>query len=59
MISLTLQRILLVTGPAGIGKTTTVRLIAEKLRIELMEWTEGVDDRSLGSGSGGLLNLLN
>lgn len=40
------------TGPAGIGKTTTVRLIAKQLGIELAEWTEGVDDRSLGEGSG-------
>jgi cell cycle checkpoint protein len=42
------QRILLVTGPAGIGKTTTVRLLARSLGIDLVEWTDSVDERGLG-----------
>lgn len=46
------QRILLVTGPAGIGKTTTVRVVAHELGIDLMEWSESIEERGLGSGFG-------
>ncbi|GMK55142.1 hypothetical protein CspeluHIS016_0201980 [Cutaneotrichosporon spelunceum] len=42
------RRILLVTGPAGIGKTTTVRLLARTLGIDLVEWADSVDERGLG-----------
>ncbi|CAK9784093.1 hypothetical protein CC85DRAFT_268159 [Cutaneotrichosporon oleaginosum] len=42
------RRILLVTGPAGIGKTTTVRLLARSLGVDLVEWTDSVDERGLG-----------
>lgn len=45
------------TGPAGIGKTTTVRLLARTLGIELVEWTEGVDERGLG-GQGEHFRIL-
>ncbi|KAL7424215.1 RFC checkpoint protein Rad17 [Cryptotrichosporon argae] len=44
------RRILLVTGAAGIGKTTTIRLLAEQMAVELVEWTEGVDEYSIGGG---------
>ncbi|BEJ12354.1 hypothetical protein CspHIS471_0208140 [Cutaneotrichosporon sp. HIS471] len=42
------RRILLVTGPAGIGKTTTVQLLARSLGVDLVEWTDSVDERGLG-----------
>jgi cell cycle checkpoint protein len=48
------QRILLLTGPAGTGKTTTVKVLAKQLGIDVVEWSEGVEERSIGSGFGGL-----
>ncbi|OCF36625.1 hypothetical protein I316_01877 [Kwoniella heveanensis BCC8398] len=44
------KRVLLLTGPAGTGKTTTVRLLARDLGVEVMEWGEGVEEWSLGGG---------
>jgi len=48
------QRILLLSGPAGAGKTTTVRVVAKEMGIELMEWGEGADDSIVGAGVGKL-----
>jgi len=48
------QRILLLSGPAGAGKTTTVRVVAKEMGVELMEWGEGADDSIVGSGVGKL-----
>ncbi|RSH93942.1 Cell cycle checkpoint protein rad17 [Saitozyma podzolica] len=44
------RRILLLTGPAGVGKATTVRLLAREMGIELLEWGEAVEEWSLGGG---------
>ncbi|KAK4685335.1 cell cycle checkpoint protein, partial [Tremellales sp. Uapishka_1] len=44
------KRILLLTGPAGTGKTTSVRLIAQQMGLEVLEWGEGVEESSLGWG---------
>ncbi|WRT67333.1 uncharacterized protein IL334_004303 [Kwoniella shivajii] len=44
------KRILFLTGPAGTGKTTTMRLLCESLGVEVMEWGEGVKEWSLGGG---------
>lgn len=46
------QRILLLSGPAGAGKTTTMRVLAKEMDIDLLEWGEGADDSSVGSGLG-------
>jgi cell cycle checkpoint protein len=46
------QRILLLSGPAGAGKTTTIRVLSKEMEIDLLEWGEGADDSSLGSGLG-------
>lgn len=43
------QRILFVTGPPGIAKSTSVRVIAQEMGVELVEWSEGVEEYSLGS----------
>ena len=49
------QRILLLTGPAGAGKTTTIRVLAKEMGLDLDEWGEGADEYSLGAGFGKLL----
>jgi SpoVK/Ycf46/Vps4 family AAA+-type ATPase len=46
------KRILLLSGPAGAGKTTTVRVVAKEMGVELMEWGEGADDSIVGVGLG-------
>lgn len=38
------------TGPAGGGKTTTVRLLAEQMGVDIIEWGESVEEWSLGTG---------
>lgn len=40
------------TGPAGGGKTTTVRLLAEQMGVDIIEWGESVEEWSLGTGIG-------
>ncbi|WVW82874.1 hypothetical protein I302_104886 [Kwoniella bestiolae CBS 10118] len=44
------KRILFLSGPAGVGKTTTMRLLCQSLGVEIMEWGESVEERSLGGG---------
>ncbi|WWC89761.1 uncharacterized protein L201_004687 [Kwoniella dendrophila CBS 6074] len=44
------KRILFLSGPAGTGKTTTVRLLCQTLGVEIMEWGESVEEWSLGGG---------
>ncbi|KAJ9118987.1 hypothetical protein QFC24_005953 [Naganishia onofrii] len=41
------RRILVLSGPAGVGKTTTLRLVAKELGAEVVEWEEGVEDWSM------------
>lgn len=38
-----LAKFLLITGPAGSGKTSTVRVLCRKLGINLTEWVNPVD----------------
>ena len=38
-VSLQLPPILLLTGPAGVGKTATVQVLARQFECELHEWT--------------------
>ncbi|KAI1775277.1 Rad17-domain-containing protein [Hypoxylon cercidicola] len=44
------QRLLILKGAAGTGKTTTVRLLAKDMRCELLEWRNPVG--SLGANQG-------
>ncbi|KAI1106992.1 Rad17-domain-containing protein [Jackrogersella minutella] len=44
------QRLLILKGAAGTGKTTTVRLLAQDMRCELLEWRNPVG--SLGATQG-------
>ena len=46
------------TGPAGGGKTTTIRVVAKEMGIELVEWGEGIEEWSLGGGIGQCTALL-
>ena len=39
-----LPPILLLTGPAGVGKTATVKVLAKELRCELHEWSNPLAD---------------
>jgi len=47
----------LLSGPAGAGKTTTVRVVAKEMGVELMEWGEGADDAIVGAGIGNFADL--
>ncbi|KAK7689412.1 hypothetical protein QCA50_007204 [Cerrena zonata] len=38
------RRILALTGPAGTGKTATIRILARELNVEILEWRNGIDD---------------
>ncbi|RDB30728.1 Cell cycle checkpoint protein RAD17 [Hypsizygus marmoreus] len=40
------RRLLALTGPAGTGKTTTVRVLAEEMGFEIMEWRNAVGESS-------------
>jgi cell cycle checkpoint protein len=46
------QRILLLTGPAGVGKSTSVRAIAGEMGVEVVEWNEGFEDWGFGGDVG-------
>ncbi|KAG9029405.1 Cell cycle checkpoint protein rad17 [Tulasnella sp. JGI-2019a] len=42
------RRILTLTGPAGSGKTATLKILAKELDVEIVEWRNGVDDSFQG-----------
>jgi len=48
---------LLLTGPAGGGKTTAIRVVAKELGIDLVEWGEGAEEWSLGGGIGKFFSI--
>ncbi|KAI0161709.1 hypothetical protein GGR52DRAFT_582296 [Hypoxylon sp. FL1284] len=45
------QRLLILKGAAGTGKTTTVRLLAKDLRCELLEWRNPVGSQGANHGA--------
>ncbi|WVQ71805.1 hypothetical protein IAR50_001347 [Cryptococcus sp. DSM 104548] len=47
------RRILFLTGPAGAGKTTTLRLLAQQMDVDVEEWGEGVEEWGIGTVGGG------
>lgn len=44
--SLSTQRILILTGPAGTAKTATVRILSRELGFEIVEWRNTMDDHA-------------
>lgn len=46
------RRILVLSGPAGVAKTTTLRLVAKEMGAEIVEWEEGAEDWSMSGQIG-------
>lgn len=46
------RRILVLSGPAGVGKTTTLKVVANELGVEVVEWEEGAEEWSLTGNIG-------
>lgn len=38
------QRLLVLSGPAGSGKTATVRVLSHEMNFNIIEWQNGFDD---------------
>lgn len=43
------RRILVLTGPAGTAKTTTVRVLAREMGFEIVEWRNSMSERGLST----------
>ncbi|KAF8650709.1 hypothetical protein AX16_005082 [Volvariella volvacea WC 439] len=46
------RRILALTGPAGTGKTATIRVLARELGFEIMEWRSSIAENTMGVRDG-------
>ncbi|KAF8588611.1 Rad17-domain-containing protein [Ramaria rubella] len=44
------RRIMALTGPAGTGKTTTLRVLAREMDFDIVEWRNSGDDNFSGEG---------
>ncbi|KDQ11559.1 hypothetical protein BOTBODRAFT_189751 [Botryobasidium botryosum FD-172 SS1] len=42
------RRILALTGPAGTGKTVTIRVLAKEMNVQVVEWQNSVDGGAIG-----------
>lgn len=47
-----IQRILVLTGPAGVGKTATIRALSHDLNYEVIEWVMDAEDRWTSGDAG-------
>ena len=46
------QRILVLTGPAGAAKTTTLRVLSKEMGFDILEWQNSIDDTFMDDGMG-------
>lgn len=46
------RRILVLWGPAGVGKTTTLKIVAKEMNVEVVEWEEGAEEWSMAGQIG-------
>lgn len=47
------QRIIVLTGPAGVGKTACIKAVADEMDCELVEWAEGFEEWGMSGGDSG------
>lgn len=52
------RRILVLSGPAGVGKTTTLKVVAKELNVEVVEWEEGAEEWSLAGQIGAVFSII-
>lgn len=48
-----MRRLLILSGPAGVGKSTSLRVVAESMGLEIVEWEDGADGGGGGVMGGG------
>lgn len=46
------RRILVLSGPAGAGKTTTLKVVAEEMNVQVVEWEEGAEEWNMAGQIG-------
>ena len=51
------RRILILSGPAGAGKTTTLKVVAKEMNVQVVEWEEGAEEWNMAGQIGKRLPL--